>query len=225
MNLERKATLGVALSLLLLIMPPAGQAHEDAGSPEVLKRLQALEQRLNALEAARSFTSFMPDLAERFHVMHRAGEAGDWAVAAHELAEIQRLTRQSISIDADQGTLMQSMLGPSFENLEGAIEHGNVKKFSEALEDTITACNSCHVATGADFVQVTLDVADGLSMRHPHRLMMRNAPAGHHHGAQAQGGHVMQRGHDSPDETHEHAPGTPAGHRHHAPADGGMMQQ
>ncbi|MDH3316045.1 MAG: hypothetical protein OER43_09800 [Gammaproteobacteria bacterium] len=225
MKLEFKATLGVGLFSLLFIMPPAGQAHENASSTEVLKRLQALEQRINALEAARSFASFMPDLAERFHVMHSAGEAGDWAVAAHELAEMQRLTRQSISINADQGILMQSMLGPSFENLESAIEHGNVKKFLKALENTITACNSCHVATGAQFIQVTLDAADGLSMRHPHRLMMRNAAEGHHHGPQAQSGHMMQSGHGSPDETHEHAPGTPAGHGHDAPADGGMMQQ
>ena len=167
-------------------------AHQDAVSSDILKRLDALEQRLSALEAARSFAAFMPDLAERFHVMHRAGEAGDWAVAAHELVEMQKLSRQSVSIDAQQGTLMQSMLGPSFETLESAIEHGNLKKFSTALEKTIGACNSCHAATGADFVQVTLDAPDGLSMRHPHRLMTRDAPEGHHHGPQ--GGHMMQRG-------------------------------
>ncbi len=224
MNFQYKSTLGAALFSLLFIIPPAGQAHEDASSTEVLKRLQALEQRLNALEAARSFASFMPDLAERFHVMHRAGDAGDWAVAAHELAEMQRLTRQSISINAEQGSLMRSMLGPSFANLESAIEHGNAKKFSKALENTITACNSCHVATGAQFIQVTLDAADGLSMRHPHRLMMRNATEGHHHGPQAQGGHMMQGGHGTPEETHKHAPGTPAGHGHDTPTHGGMTQ-
>lgn len=189
-------------------------AHQDAVSSEVLKRLDALEQRLSALEAARSFAGFMPDLAERFHVMHRAGEAGDWAVAAHELAEMQRLSRLSASIDAQQGTLMQSMLGPSFEDLESAIEHGNLKKFSKALESTISACNSCHVATEANFVQVTLDAPDGLSMRHPHRLMTRDAPEGHHHGSQ--GGHMMRRGvepgHDS---------GKPENHGHGAAAGGG----
>ncbi len=191
-------------------------AHQDVAISEVLKRLDALEQRLSALEAARSFAGFMPDLAERFHVMHRAGEAGDWAVAAHELAEMQKLSRLSGSIDAQQGALMQSMLGPSFENLESAIEHGNFKKFSKALESTISACNGCHVATGANFVQVTLDSPDGLSMRHPHRLMTRDAPEGHHHGPQ--GGHMMQR---EVEPAHGHGPGKRQNHGHGAAVGGG----
>ncbi len=223
MNFD-KTTKSAAMSIaVFVLMLPAGQAHEEVDSSELLRRLDVLEQRLSALEAARSFATFMPDLAERFHVMHRAGEAGDWAVAAHELAEMQRLSRQSLSINPEQGALMQSMLDPSFESLESAIEHGNVKKFSAALENTISACNSCHVATGAKFVQVTLNAPDGLSMRHPHRLMKRDAPEGHHHGSQ--GGHKMQGGHGDPAAAQEQLPGTPAGHGHEAPTHGGMTQQ
>lgn len=65
-----------------------------AASPEI----QALRKEVNALKAEveklrksvaslqamkPTFTSFMPDFAERFHVMHRAGDAGDWAVKGH----------------------------------------------------------------------------------------------------------------------------------------------
>ncbi len=210
MHLNKSISALPAIFLALVFLTSSAFAHQDAVSSEVLKRLDALEQRLSALEAARSFAGFMPDLAERFHVMHRAGEAGDWAVAAHELAEMQRLSRLSVSIDAQQGTLMQSMLGPSFENLESAIEHGNLKKFSKALESTISACNSCHVATGAKFVQVTLDAPDGLSMRHPHRLITRDAPEGHHHGPQ--GGHMIQ-------------PGVEPAHGHGSATGGGTNQQ
>ncbi len=66
--------------------------------------------------------------------MHRGGEAQDWAVAAHELVEMERLMRQSVSINGVRGALMQSMLGPSYNNLDSEIEHGNDKKFSKALE-------------------------------------------------------------------------------------------
>ncbi len=45
----------------------------------------------------------MPNFSERFHVMHRAGESGDWAVAAHEFAELKRLTRLSTTIDSEEG--------------------------------------------------------------------------------------------------------------------------
>lgn len=223
MNFGIRSTASALAVAAIILASPARQAHGDEDDSALLQRLKALEQRVNALEAARSFTSFMPDLAERFHVMHRAGEAGDWAVAAHELAEMERLTLQSTSIDAERGRLMQAMMQPEFGKLDSAIEHGNAQKFARALEDTINTCNSCHAATGAGFIQVTLDAPDNLSIRHPHRLMMQNAPEGHHHGPP--GGHMMPGGHAGSVDTHEHAPGTPAHHGHDAPAGGGMNQQ
>lgn len=220
MNVSKLVSLLSVAILGVGILAASVDAHEDAENNQILRRLDALERRLSALEAARSFAGFMPDLAERFHVMHRAGDAGDWAVATHELAEMKKLSRQSVSIDAQQGMLMQSMLGRSFEDLESAIQHGNLKKFSSALVSTISACNSCHSATGADFVQVTLDPPDELSMRHPHRLTPRDAPTGHHHGLQ--GEHMMQRGVES---DHGHSSGMPEHHEHGAPASGGTNQQ
>ena len=110
---------------------------EMAGSDETdLKSLQqellALRKRVEDLEALKpTLTSLMPNYAERFHVMHRAGEVGDWAVAGHELQEMKRLTALSSYIDAEKGVLMQGMMKPSFEALEAAVEHGN--KRSSAL--------------------------------------------------------------------------------------------
>lgn len=222
MSFGRSFKLAAVLLGAFTLMLPSGQAHEDAASTEVLQRLEALEHRLSALEAARSFATFMPDLAERFHVMHRAGDAGDWALAAHELAEIRRLTRQSSDIDPERGKLMQAMMQEEFQRLDEAIEHSNGEKFSSALKSTIGACNGCHVATGVSFVEVTLDASDGLSMRHPHRLIMRDAPEGHHHGSQ--GGHMMQSTPGSPAARHEHPSGVSDGVDHDAPAHGGMTQ-
>ena len=88
-------------------------------------QIEALQTRIAALEAYQTFPSFMPNFSERFHVMHRAGESGDWAVAAHEFQEMKRLTLLSTTIDTEKGQLMQGMLGPSFEALESAIEHND----------------------------------------------------------------------------------------------------
>jgi hypothetical protein len=170
-------------------------AAGDADRVEALEhRIEALEARIAALEAHRTFTSFMPNFAERFHVMHRAGEAGDWAVASHELAEMKRITALSPTIDAEKGKLMQAMMAPSFEALEGAIEHANHEKFETALAQTIDTCNACHTATGSDFVQVTLDATESLSMRHPHTFMSRGVPSGHAHGSPSGMGEMMQGG-------------------------------
>ncbi len=178
----------------------------DSDTPEIAalqRQIEALKVRIEQLEARHTFASFMPNVAERFHVMHRAGEAGDWAVASHELAEIKRITRLATAADANKGKLMQTMMASSYEALEGAIEHGNANKFQRALQQTISSCNACHTATGSDFVQVTLDAKEALSLRHPHRLDQRGAPAGHTHS------HSMSESMQKTQE-HGHPEGTPA---------------
>jgi hypothetical protein len=157
-------------------------ANQHSSSDQLMERIQALEDRIAVLESRFSFASFMPDFAERFHVMHRAGENGDWAVASHELQTMKQLMQLSTSIDADTGKLMTTMLGPNFEALEHAIEDSNHDKFEKALNQTIGSCNACHTATGSNFIQVTLDTSDSLSMRHPHKFMAQQAPVGHSHG-------------------------------------------
>lgn len=170
-------------SVVLMIASPLLVADSDPAEIQALKQqIEGFEQRVAALEATRTFTAFMPNFAERFHVMHRAGEAGDWAVASHEFNEMRRISELSTAVDPEKGRLMQSMMEPSFEALEEAIEHGNHEKFEKALNQTINTCNSCHTATGSEFIQVTLDASDSLSLRHPHVLGHRQAQGGHEHG-------------------------------------------
>ncbi|MDH3713849.1 MAG: hypothetical protein OET44_08400 [Gammaproteobacteria bacterium] len=179
MKIRMSATLAAPVVIALM---SAALADSDAPTVSELQRqIEALQTRIEQLEARHTFASFMPNVAERFHVMHRAGEVGDWAVASHELAEIQRITGLATAADAKNGTLMQGMMAASYAALESAIEHGNAKKFQHALQQTIDSCNACHVATGSDFVEVTLDAADALSLRHPHSLKQRGSPVGHTH--------------------------------------------
>ena len=179
MNRRFKPTL---FGTLLVVLSTPLLADTESATIEALERqIAMLKARIAALEQRDVFTSFMPDYAERFHVMHRAGEAGDWAVASHQLLEMKRLTRLSTSIDADKGKLMQAMMMPNLEALDHAIEHGNQKKFQEALVETTNTCNACHTATGSQFMRVTLDVSDSLSMRHPHKLVPQDVPGGHTH--------------------------------------------
>jgi hypothetical protein len=168
-------------------------ADSDGTKIEKLEhQIEALQTRIASLEARQTFATIMPDFAERFHVMHRAGEAGDWAVASHELEEMKRISAISPSIDGEKGALMQGMMSPSFDALEDAVEHNSHKKFEKALAQTITTCNACHTATGSDFIQLTLDARESLSIRHPHKFMERAVPGGHSHSAPASMGGMMQ---------------------------------
>ena len=179
MNKQLRAVF--AASVLAALSTPLLADNDGAKLEELESQIKALRARIAALEAHHTFTSFMPDFAERFHVMHRAGDSGDWAVASHELEEMKRLTRLSTTIDADNGKLMQGMMKPSFEALENAIKHGNNKKFRKALTQATETCNACHTATGSGFVQVTLDARESLSLRHPHKFQKQEVSGGHTH--------------------------------------------
>jgi hypothetical protein len=205
----KKQMKAAALASAIAIVSTPVLASSDEAQFEALEhQIEALQTRIAALEAYRTFTSFMPNFSERFHVMHRAGEAGDWAVAAHEFEEMKRLTILSTTIDAERGQLMQAMLGPSFEALESAIEHNDHEKFETALTQTIDTCNACHAATGSDFVQVTLDAREALSIRHPHKFMEQKVPGGHTHGMPSGMGGMMSG-------TGTMMPAKPASDEHH----------
>lgn len=174
-----KSTL-IIMSIMGALFLGNAFANEDSHSARLLERIQVLEERLAVLESRFSFASFMPDFAERFHVMHRASDVEDWAVAGHELQVMKQLIDSSISIDAEKGQLLQAMMGPVMENMEKAINHSDKKKMTALLGEAIQACNSCHVATGSAFIQVTLDANNAMSMRHPHVLTKQKMVAHGH---------------------------------------------
>lgn len=144
--------------------------------------VEALRKAVAVLQATQpTVTTLMPDFAERFHVMHRAGDAGDFAVAAHELLEMQRLAKVIGVIDPQKGALMKGFMTQSFAKLNAAMEHGNRQAFDKALTETVTNCNACHTAVGSAFIKITLNVDESLSMRHPHQLTKSKKPGAHTH--------------------------------------------
>lgn len=148
---------------------------------DLAQEIRALRSRVATLEALKpQFTNFMPNFAERFHVAHRAGEVGDWAVAAHEVDEMRRLTGISQYIDPELGKLMQGFMDGNLRELREAIEHASGNSFQAAMKDTVAGCNACHAATGST-LPVTLDVDDTLSLRHPHGLRRSRVPRDHTH--------------------------------------------
>ena len=144
--------------------------------------VMALRKAVEALQATQpSITSLMPEFAERFHIMHYAGDAGDWAVAEHELLEMQRLVGVIERIDPEKGPMVKGFMTQSFNKLNAAIEHGKRESFDKALAETLTNCNACHKAVGSEFIKVTLDVDESLSMRHPHQLKRSKMMGPHTH--------------------------------------------
>jgi hypothetical protein len=89
------------LLLPLTAVPQTKQARALAEEVRALRgEVKALKARVATLEATRpTLTNFMPDFSERFHVMHLAGDVGDWGVAQHELLEMKRMLGVAKAID------------------------------------------------------------------------------------------------------------------------------
>ncbi len=154
--------------------------HEGSDANSLITRLQAIEARMSVLESRLSFASFMPDFAERFHVLHRASEAKDWAVAGHELMEMKSIIESSTAVDHDKGVLFQAMMGPVVEKMDSAIAHSNSEEMAPLIIEAAQTCNNCHVATGSPFIKVSLNVTETLSMRHPHAFAPQKMAAHGH---------------------------------------------
>ena len=176
-----------ALLALISVQQARSEPPVDSDVATRLAELRAvvggMQERIATLESlVPSFAGFMPAFSERFHVMHAAGDAGDWAVADHELLEMQRLLRVSKILDPEKGRLMKAFLATNFKELKAAVQHGSQGLFRKALEATVKNCNACHAATGSPFIKVALDVPEGLSMRHPHLFASSKPLTGHAHG-------------------------------------------
>ena len=175
-----KSTL-IIMSIIGTLFLGSAFADEDSNSDRLMERIQLLEEQIAVLQSRFSFASFMPDFAERFHVMHRASEAKDWAVASHELEQMKKLVELSTAIDNNKGILFQAMMGPVLENMESAIGHGEMEKMNELLVQAVQTCNSCHVATGSPSLKVTLDASEALNIRHPHTFTRQETDKSHSH--------------------------------------------
>ena len=179
------------LILLTLGLNPSfalASAH-SADVQALSSQVESLKQEVNRLSKAieslmalrPTVTMLMPDISERFHVMHYAGHAQDWALASHELQVLKQLVGKLQYIDPEKGAMADGFLLGNFNQLEIAIEHENIEAFNASLEATVTSCNSCHVAVGSPSMKVVLNASDGLSLRHSHALEESKKPGDHMH--------------------------------------------
>jgi len=180
----------LVLTVLTLYLP--GAAVADAQSERIAaltrqvdslnKKVAKLEKTVELLNAIRpTVTTLMPDVAERFHVMHYAGDAEDWALASHEMHGIEHLLGVIKDVDPEKGAMARGFLAADLEHVDAAIDSGNRDAFDKAITHMVGDCNACHTAVGSPFMQVTLNPPDTLSLRHSHKLMHSKLSAEHEH--------------------------------------------
>jgi cytochrome c553 len=103
---------------------------------------------------------FMTSAVQPHHIkIWMAGRANNWPLAEYEAKEL-RETFEDIA--TYQGTwnnfpiakLAETNLVPPLDEMDKAIKDKNHAAFKKAYDKVTAACNSCHQATGNEFVSV-----------------------------------------------------------------------
>ncbi|MDZ7788971.1 MAG: hypothetical protein U5L08_00465 [Xanthomonadales bacterium] len=92
------------------------------------------------------------------HKLSLSVDAGNIELAdfyAHELEEaIEAAESIEAYHDIPVGRLTGSILTPTFENLEAALDGGDPEAVKSRLRGVISSCNGCHEATGYGFIRI-----------------------------------------------------------------------
>lgn len=106
----------------------------------------------------------MADVSHRFELLGRAGSAGRFKLAEYQLGEISEEFEETLphATPPREGhpevlpPLALAFLKTNVADLQSALATRDRSKFSAAFERTATACNSCHQASGHEFIEVPL---------------------------------------------------------------------
>lgn len=139
------AALAFPLAAVAQNPPPSGQEKEsnnDAGKTY----LPGIEQFMNVIQSEHIKLWF-------------AARAGNWPLAAYQLGEIKEIMGDIQDLypkfkDLPLADIFDGVITGPIADAEKAIDAKDAKKFNAAYDKLVTACNSCHEATGNGFVVI-----------------------------------------------------------------------
>jgi cytochrome c553 len=138
---------GVAVSIVLI-----GCAAAQAAEPR--------EPQKAPEPYAPGLGDFMTAYVQTHHIkVGLAGSAKNWPLAEYEAKELRETfedvsTYQGMWHDFPIAKLVETNLLPPLDKLDAAIKAKNAADFKKAYGEVTAACNTCHQATGNEFVAI-----------------------------------------------------------------------
>ncbi len=158
----------LALAVSLLPFPAQAQPVEPAvpHTQDAHEPGQPQQPPPSHPEGARRQVTYIPGIEQFMNVIQSehaklwyAGSAGNWPLAAYQLAEIKEImsdvedlfpTFKSLPLDK---MLDAAIVGP-IARLEKVIDAKDAKTFPAAFDMLTGICNDCHQATGNGFIVI-----------------------------------------------------------------------
>jgi hypothetical protein len=145
------------IAACLLLLPFAAAQSQALSQPaDVPKRfLPGLEWFMNLIQTEHAKLWY-------------AGEAGNWPLAAYQLAEMKEIMGDVQDLvptfrNLPLGDMMDAVVTGPIVDLEKAIEGRNAAAFAAGFDGLSAACNACHQAIGNAFIAVRRPAPGGFS--------------------------------------------------------------
>jgi hypothetical protein len=112
---------------------------------------------------------FMTAYVQPHHIkLWLAGSVGNWRLAAYEADELGETfddisSYQAVWKSIPVARLVKAMIEPALKNVAAAITGKNATNFKSAYANLTAACNSCHLATQHEFVEIKVPTTDPFS--------------------------------------------------------------
>lgn len=125
------------------------------------KRIQELQTQLqNQQELLNStykpgFGDLMSNLQNHHNKLWFSGINENWELADFTMHEIEETVEDIKDIHADrEETKSIFIIEPAIESMEKAIDEQNIEDFKNEYIVLTNACNTCHKATGYEFISI-----------------------------------------------------------------------
>ncbi len=139
------------------------------GAPEPAPAPPSPPEPAPPVAAPRRFGELMAEVGHRFERVGRAGQAGQWELAAYDLTELEEVFEGDVpsavvpeDVPADVHALSQTFAESSLPPLAQAVASRDAAAFSLAFAATGAACNECHATADHGFILIPTE--PGLSV-------------------------------------------------------------
>jgi hypothetical protein len=122
-----------------------------------LKRMQAEAQ--TAKDLAPGLGEFMTTIQLHAGKLWFAAKATNWQLAEYELDELKETMEAAKALNAEKNgvkisNVLDSVLQTQIAQLADSVKHRSSSDFQKSYDETLAACNGCHMEAGYKFIQV-----------------------------------------------------------------------
>jgi cytochrome c553 len=122
------------------------------------------EELAAAKELAPGLGEYMTTIQLHAGKLWFAAKASNWGLAAYELHELEETMETVKKLNAEKNgvkisNVMDAVLKTQVAQLEESIKRKSPAEFQKSYDETLSACNGCHEASGHRFIRVVRPAA------------------------------------------------------------------